>query len=64
MVDDEPLARGRVARLLRRLPWVVRVDEAADMGAAARQWERTGADMLLLDVQMAGGSGFDLLNRL
>jgi DNA-binding LytR/AlgR family response regulator len=64
VVDDEPLARRRVVRLLRQLPWIGRVQEAADVDDAATQCERTGPDIVLLDIQMPGGSGFDLVQRL
>ena len=29
VVDDEPLARRRVVRLLRQLPWAGQIEEAA-----------------------------------
>lgn len=64
VVDDEPLARRRVARLLRALPWVGAIEEAAHVPQALARLERFAAHILLLDIQMPGGSGFDLLARL
>jgi DNA-binding LytR/AlgR family response regulator len=64
VVDDEPLARRRVARLLRALPWVGAIEEAAHVPQALERLDRFGAHILLLDIQMPGGSGFDLLARL
>lgn len=64
VVDDEPLARRRVVRLLRALPWVGATEEAAHVPQAIARLERFEAHILLLDIQMPGGSGFDLLARL
>lgn len=64
VVDDEPLARRRVVRLLRALPWVGVIEEAAHVPQALARLERVEAHILLLDIQMPGGSGFDLLARL
>lgn len=61
VVDDEPLARRRVARLLRALPWVGAIEEAAHVPQALERLDRFDAHILLLDIQMPGGSGFDLL---
>lgn len=64
VVDDEPLARRRLLRLLGKMAWVSRIEEAADAGEACRAAEETRPDILLLDIQMPGGSGFDVLERL
>ncbi len=64
VVDDESLARRRLIRLLGKLDWVDRVDEAADVIEACHKTAETRPDILLLDIQMPGGSGFDVLERL
>ncbi|MBH1963185.1 MAG: response regulator transcription factor [Comamonadaceae bacterium] len=64
VVDDEPLARRRVLRLLRQLPWVGSIAEAANVPQALAQLDRLDAQILLLDIQMPGGTGFDLLARI
>ena len=61
VVDDEPLARRRVVRLLRQLPWAGQIEEAAHVQQALACLDRFEAHILLLDIQMPGGSGFDLL---
>lgn len=64
VADDEPLARRRVIRLLRKLEWVGEIDEAADVTEARQKTVETRPDVLLLDIQMPGGSGFDVLEKL
>ena len=67
LVDDERLARAELRRLL--APHVQRgavdiVGEAASAADAVTQIDKLRPDLLLLDVQMPGGSGFDLLAAL
>ena len=64
VVDDEPLARGRVVRLLRPVPWIGIVDEAGNVREAAARIAEASPDILLLDIQMPDGTGFDLLQGL
>lgn len=64
IVDDEPLARRRLARLLRQLPWVGAAREAAHMQQALAALQDFAAHIVLLDIEMPGGSGFDLLAQL
>lgn len=64
VVDDEPLARRRLIRQLGKLSWVGRIEEASDIAEAAAGIQAMRPDILLLDIQMPGGSGFDLLERL
>ncbi len=61
VVDDEPLARRRLVRHLRQLPWVAQVEEDADVRQAMEDLARFDEHILLLDIQMPGGSGFDLV---
>ena len=64
IVDDEPLARRELRRLLAEFPWVDIVAEAGNIGEAAPAVEAHTPDLLFLDIQMPGGTGFDLLSRL
>ena len=64
IVDDEPLARREMGRLLAEFAWIDIVGEAANVGAAALLIERLLPELLFLDIQMPGGTGFDLLERL
>jgi two-component system LytT family response regulator len=64
IVDDERLARRELRRLLDSHDAVDVVGEAANADEAEVAVRRHEPDLLLLDVQMPGDSGFDLLERL
>ncbi len=64
LVDDEPLARARARRVLADIGGTVVVGEAGNVDEAVPEVERLRPDVLLLDVQMPGADGFELLRRL
>jgi len=64
IVDDERLARAELRRLLGVHDEVEIVGEAASAAQAMQLCAQLQPDLLLLDVQMPGGSGFDLLAAL
>ncbi|MBV8636369.1 MAG: response regulator transcription factor [Burkholderiaceae bacterium] len=64
IVDDERLARAELRRLLAAHPEVEIVAEASNAAEAHELIAQHRPDLLLLDVQMPGGSGFDLLESL
>jgi DNA-binding LytR/AlgR family response regulator len=64
IVDDEPLARTRLRRLLAEHPAIEVAGEAGDGEAACRLIDELSPDLVFLDVQMPGLSGFDVLARL
>ncbi|KQW88384.1 two-component system response regulator [Massilia sp. Root418] len=64
LVDDERLARAELRRLLAAHPDMEVVGEAVSAADALSQIAALQPDLLLLDVQMPGGSGFDLLASL
>lgn len=64
IVDDERLARRSVRGALDDIDGVTVVGEADSVDTAAAQVEAEAPDVVLLDVQMRGETGFDLLDRL
>ena len=64
IIDDEPPARRELRRLLADFAWVEVVGEAGNVDQAAEMVEMLTPELLFLDIQMPGGSGFDLLTRL
>lgn len=64
VVDDEPLARRRAIRLLKQLVNGAPIEEAGNVEEARAILDAQNVDVLLLDIQMPGGSGFDLLETL
>ena len=63
IVDDERLARQELRALLAVHPEVEVRGEAASVDEAARQLAREQPDVIFLDIQMPGESGFDLFAR-
>ena len=64
VVDDEPLARERLQRLLARLRPDAAVSEAGDGESALRAVEMTPPDLVLLDIRMPGTDGLAVAERL
>jgi len=64
IVDDARLARQELRTLLSALPWVQCVGEADDVPAAREAIAALAPDLVLLDVQMPSGTGFDVLDGL
>ncbi len=63
IVDDEPLARARLRRLLLAVEGVEVVGEAADAAEARRMME-TEPDLVFLDIGMPGDDGITLAHQL
>lgn len=64
IVDDERLARENLAELLKRHPQVEITGEVRNAAEAEETIARERPDLVFLDIQMPGASGFDLLERL
>ena len=61
IVDDEPLARQRLQRMLRGEPGLRLLQPCADGHAAVAAIHEHHPDLLFLDVQMPGMNGFEVL---
>jgi two-component system, LytTR family, response regulator len=64
IIDDEWLARSELQRLLSVHPEVEVVGEASNVEEAIEMIDSQEPDLLFLDIEMPGGSGFDLLETL
>jgi two-component system LytT family response regulator len=64
LIDDERLARAELRRLLAAHPEVEIVGEAVNAADGVQQILALKPDLIFLDVQMPGGSGFDMLAAL
>ncbi len=64
LVDDEPPARARLRRLLASAPDIEIVGEADSGPAAVAAIESSAPDLVLLDIQMPGLTGFEVLAEL
>jgi two-component system, LytTR family, response regulator len=64
IVDDERLARKELRSLLAEHPTIEIVGEAEGVATAAELARSTQPDVVFLDIQMPGESGFQLLERL
>ncbi len=61
IVDDERLARSELRRLLRAHPEIEVIGEAANANQAEEKISALKPDLIFLDVQMPGRTGFELL---
>ena len=64
IVDDTRLARQELKTLLGNHADVELVGEADDLPSARDAVQRLQPDLLLLDIQLPSGTGFDLLEQL
>ncbi|NJD10968.1 MAG: response regulator transcription factor [Gemmatimonadetes bacterium] len=64
IVDDEPLARQRLAELLAEQPAVEIVGYATNGEGAIAEIEDLDPDLVFLDVQMPGKSGLDVVREI
>jgi len=64
IIDDERLARAELRKLLQDFPEIEVVDEAANVDEGISKIENHNPDVIFLDIQMPGKTGFDLLSEL
>lgn len=63
LVDDSPLVRERIADMVAQVPQLSLVGEAADADTAIRGILAEKPDLVLLDLCLERGSGFDVLKE-
>ncbi len=64
IIDDERLARAELRKMLQEYPEIEIVDEAANADEGIQKIETHNPDLIFLDIQMPGKTGFDLLAEL
>ena len=64
MIDDERLARNELRRMLGEFSDVEIIGEAANASEGIEKIEALNPDLIFLDIQMPGKSGFDMLSQL
>src|SRR5215217_4374868 len=64
IIDDERLARSELRKLLMDFPEIEVVAEASNAGEGVEKVENMNPDLIFLDIQMPGKTGFDLLAEL
>jgi DNA-binding LytR/AlgR family response regulator len=64
IVDDEPDARARLGRLLKSYPDISIAGEAQDGLEALEKIEEVQPDLLFLDIQMPGLTGFEVVRSI
>ena len=64
IVDDEPIARNGIARLLADEPEIEVVGEASDGRTAVTMIEELNPNLVFLDIQMPEFDGFDVVDAL
>ena len=61
IADDSKIVVERLASLLRDVPGVQLAGQAGDVPEALRCIQQVNPDVVILDLQMPGGSGLDIL---
>lgn len=64
LIDDEPLARMELRRLLQAHPHLQVVGEADTLNSARERLAQMDYDVIFLDIQLRGGTGFELLESI
>lgn len=61
LIDDERLARMELRKLLAEFPEIEIIAEAANANEGIEKIESLGPDLIFLDIQMPGKTGFEML---
>jgi two-component system LytT family response regulator len=64
IIDDERLARTELRKLLQEFPEVEVVDEASNAEEGVQKIDSHNPDLIFLDIQMPGKTGFEMLQEL
>src|SRR5260370_14260072 len=64
IIDDERLARNELKKLLLDFPEIEVIAEAANGSEGVEKIDTLSPDLIFLDIQMPGKTGFDMLSEL
>jgi two-component system LytT family response regulator len=64
IIDDERLARAELKKMLQEFPEVEIIDEATNAEEGIAKIDSMNPDLIFLDIQMPGKTGFDMLAEL
>ncbi|HEY4207180.1 MAG TPA: response regulator, partial [Puia sp.] len=64
IIDDERLARNELKKLLTDFPEIEVIAEAANASEGVEKIDSLNPDLIFLDIQMPGKTGFDMLSEL
>ena len=64
IIDDERLARNELKKLLLEFPEIEVIAEAANANEGIEKIDSLNPDLIFLDIQMPGKTGFDMLAEL
>ncbi len=64
IIDDERLARTELKKLLQEYPEIEVIDEAGNADEGITKIQSLQPDLIFLDIQMPGKTGFDMLSEL
>src|SRR5882672_3432957 len=64
IIDDERLARNELKKLLLDFPEIEVIAEAANAAEGVERIDSLNPDLIFLDIQMPGKTGFDMLAQL
>jgi len=64
IIDDERLARNELKKLLQDFPEIEVIAEAANAAEGIEKVDSLNPDLIFLDIQMPGKTGFDMLAEL
>jgi two-component system, LytTR family, response regulator len=64
IIDDERLARNELKKLLQEFPEIEVIAEAANANEGIEKIDSLNPDLIFLDIQMPGKTGFDMLAEL
>jgi two-component system LytT family response regulator len=63
IIDDERLARNELKKLLLDFPEIEVIAEAANATEGVEKIDSLNPDLIFLDIQMPGKTGFDMLSE-